>query len=219
MLPREIKNVVGSTKLSEFLKSLIKKYNLHIDQAGILGDEINFTLLGFTKTTDFIRNLKTQLNLPDEKINAIAKDVNEKIFLPIRESLKKAGDVSPAESGIRNQESRKPQPQKEIHPVRDRTPQMSDDFRRKSISNGIHHPSLNEKSNLVTPPPSDESEEIRKQVEHQKVTKPVVVPPPNIPTGAPTGAPEESGKPHLEARHPSEEKKPSHVDPYREPIE
>ncbi|MFQ5788444.1 MAG: hypothetical protein ACE5H1_10760, partial [Thermodesulfobacteriota bacterium] len=206
-LPREIKNVVGSTELSESLKSITKKYNLHIDQAGILGDEINFTLLGFTKTTDFIKNLKAQLNLPDEKVNAIAKDVNEKIFLPIRQSLKKAGDVSPAESGIRNQESRKPQPQKEIH-----------------------HPSLNEKPHLETKFPSEgearplsESEEIKKQVVEQQAVKPSVAPPPNLPTGAPAGAPveplAEPKEPNLEALPPSEEKKPTHVDPYREPIE
>ncbi|MFQ5662033.1 MAG: hypothetical protein ACE5F2_02165 [Candidatus Paceibacteria bacterium] len=192
-LPSVVQDIVLSSETEEVIKNISSKHSLHVDTAGLLSEEITYVMVGAEKATDFIRNLKAQTNLPDEKINAIAKDVNEKIFLPIRKSLKKAGDVSPAESGIRNQESRKPQPQKEIH-----------------------HPSLNEKPHLETKFPSEgearplsESEDIKKQIKQQQEVKKVTVPPTNLPT-----------EPHLETKFPSgEEKRPTHVDPYREPIE
>jgi hypothetical protein len=190
ILPKNVKRAMYSLNIHDIVKSITDKHKLHIDTAGILDDEIMFAIIGITKVSDFIRNLKAQLKLPDEKVNAIAKDVNEKIFLPIRESLKKAGDSSPAESGIRNQELGKPKE--------------------------IHHPPLSDSTNLVTPPPS-ESEEIKKQIEEQQAPKKVSAPPPNLPT-QPTESSAEPKESHLEVEPPSE-KKPSHVDPYREPIE
>lgn len=69
----------------------------------------------------------------------------------------------------------------------------------------IHHSPL---VNLVTPLPS-ESEEIKRQIAEQRKIKPTVPVPPNLPTGEPNG----------EARPLNLEKKPIHIDPYREPVE
>ena len=89
----------------------------------------------------------------------------------------------------------------------------------EQTQNIIHHPPL-----------SDESQEIKKQIEKQQAPKKVGAPPPNLPTGAPTepsrpnsalqnlGGQTEPKEPNLEARPPSE-KKPAHIDPYREPVE
>lgn len=70
------------------------------------------------------------------------------------------------------------------------------DFQREEI----HHPPF---VNLATPLQS-ESDEIKRQITEQRKIKSTAPAPPNLPTGAPSEI---------------EEKKPSHIDPYREPIE
>tara|TARA_B100001971_G_C18055816_1_gene465253 strand:- start:19 stop:645 length:627 start_codon:yes stop_codon:yes gene_type:complete len=195
MLPKGIKRTMYSLDIHDIVKSITDKYKLHIVTAGILDDEIMYAIIGITKVSDFIRNLKTQLKLPDEKVNAIAKDVNEKIFLPIRESLKKTENIPPVEPTndstkrqaiTQNQESKKMQTQKEIH----------------------HSPLT-------------ESEEIKKQIRQQQTPKQVGTLPPNLPTGVPNSKEEsaEQSNDEDDASPRLKNKKPSHIDPYREPIE
>lgn len=185
-LPKSVRDILITLNMDALIKAITEKHRIHLDIADVLDDEITYVIFGAEKSTDFIRNLKAQLKLPDEKINAIAKDVNEKIFLPIREALKKAVDASSSES--------------------------ANDF--STVQEGIKNKELGEET--------EELDEIKKQIAKQKITKPAVVPPPNLPTGAPAGASPESSEPkepHLVTRLPSEEKKPAHIDPYREPIE
>ena len=176
MLPKGIKRTMYSLDIHDIVKSITDKYKLHIDTAGILDDEIMYAIIGITKVSDFIRNLKTQLKLPDEKVNAIAKDVNEKIFLQIRKELKKVSEEKITKETTQKQ-------------------------------NEIHHS------------PLSESEEIKKQIKERQAVKPVVTPPTNLPTqsNSPTESVNEQADVRIESKE--EQKKPSHVDPYREPIE
>ena len=67
--------------------------------------------------------------------------------------------------------------------------------------------------------PLTESEEIKKQIKEQQAVKPTVVPPPNLPTQPDSTAGESSRQTGVQVESTDEQKKPSHVDPYREPIE
>jgi|TARA_Y100000310_G_scaffold112085_1_gene110513 predicted RNA-binding protein with RPS1 domain len=173
MLPKDIKKAIHSLNINDIIKSITDRHRLHMDTTGILDDEIMYAIIGITKVSDFIKNIKAQTNLPDEKVNAIAKDVNEKIFLPIRKLMMELTQ----KSEIKAQQGQK--------------------------QNTIHHP------------PLTASEEIKKQIREQREIKPVSAPPQNLPTQPDT--PKE--KSDLGAELPSEPKKPTHVDPYREPIE
>ncbi|MEK7589789.1 MAG: hypothetical protein AAB475_00850 [Patescibacteria group bacterium] len=210
LIPEVVKDAMGSVDRANLIRSIAEKYKLHIDQTGLLFEEIIYVTLGVEKTSDFVRNLKVYLHISKNKVNAVAGDVNEKIFLPIREALKKAVETPPAEfaddlitgqAEIKNQELEKTQTQKEIH----------------------HSPlnEKNEKFRLVTGLLSDESEEIKQQIREQQAVKSVIPPPPQNP---PTQS-DELKNPHLETRSPNEQrpsfenKKPFRIDPYREPIE
>jgi len=179
-------------------------------------------MLGVKRTVDFIRNIKARLNLPDEKINAIAKDVNEKIFLQVREAMKRAQNTSTSDESKVEDVSK---PQSEIHhPKLDQNPHL-----------GALPPIA---PDLVTPPPSktivdkaEESEEIKSQIEKQQVVHHTAPPPPNLPTAEPVAPaqaqdpdiklqPSDGREEALELGKPDiEKKKPYSQDPYREPFE
>jgi hypothetical protein len=179
-LPTDIREAITSVDLSKKIQIIGKRYALHIDKIGELSDEIILVMHGLVSIKDFIDNIKKRIQLPNQKIYAIAKDINKEIFLPIRELMMESTE----KPEIKTRQEQKPQKPKEIH-----------------------HTPLNE------------SEEIKKQIKERQAVKPVGTPPPNLPTGVTT--PPSSAKQNLgeQTESKDEQKKPSHVDPYREPIE
>ncbi|SRR3989338_686629 len=89
-LPADIKEVVGSSELSEKIIQLGETHHLHIDKVGQLSDEVGLTLLGLTKPDDFVKNIATRLKIDQPTAEAITAEINQAIFLPIRESLQEA---------------------------------------------------------------------------------------------------------------------------------
>lgn len=79
-LPESIQDMMGSVEIGEVISSIEKKHNIDDNHLGI---EITYVMVGVEKSSNFICNLKAHLNLSGEKVNAISKDVNEKIFLPM----------------------------------------------------------------------------------------------------------------------------------------
>lgn len=225
-LPQNIRDAISSIDLGDKIRKIADKNMLHIDQAGDLETETVLVMLGLEPTADYKENIRRELNISRDRAQTITADIDKEIFMTIRESLKR---INPGTET--KQESEAP---KEIHPVRSNPPDADANQQADRTSYGIHHPPLDEsddKPHLVTPPLSeplsDESEEIKRQVAQQKVTKPIVVPPPNLPiqparqnfAGQNLSGQAEPKESHLEARPISEEKKPTHIDPYREPIE
>jgi hypothetical protein len=92
-VPPDIRAAITSTDVAEKVQNIARSHNLHIDQMDELFDETGLMMLGLTKTSEFVGNIATRLNVPREKAAEIAGNVNEKIFAPIRESLKKIHGV------------------------------------------------------------------------------------------------------------------------------
>ncbi len=86
-LPKDIKEAISSTDFIYTVQDISKKYNLHIDKMGELSDEISLVMLGFTHPADFTKNIKNRLSVDENTAHEITKEVNEKIFKPIKESL------------------------------------------------------------------------------------------------------------------------------------
>ncbi len=87
-LPEEVKEAYSSVETTNAILEIREKYHLHIDQGGILAQEIGYVILGFTKPADFIGILVNKLHVTQAVATGITKDINEKIFNPIKESLK-----------------------------------------------------------------------------------------------------------------------------------
>jgi hypothetical protein len=88
-LPEAIKEAIASVETADTIRSISYKYNLHVDQMGELADETGLLMLGLTKPQDYVDNLFHRLKTTYPKCKDIAKDVNEEIFKPIKESLMK----------------------------------------------------------------------------------------------------------------------------------
>src|SRR3989344_4983600 len=88
VLPKEVQKAIMSSDYQNTLIELGKKHNLNIEQLGILERETTMVLFGVIKTSEYAGELTRELNIGGERTNKLVADVNEKVFLPIRESLK-----------------------------------------------------------------------------------------------------------------------------------
>src|SRR3989344_3661472 len=88
-LPADIKAVIYSADMLGQIQKIVEKYKLHIDKLDILEAETADVMTGFSKPEDFVSNLSSALSVDRAQAENIAKDINEGLFLKIRESLKR----------------------------------------------------------------------------------------------------------------------------------
>lgn len=86
-LPQDVRDVVNSAQLGTNLRAIGQAHGLHIDQIAVLEDEVMLVMLGFFEPEDFNNQIATQLRLSTLDATAIAQEINQVIFLPIRESM------------------------------------------------------------------------------------------------------------------------------------
>ena len=98
-LPLEIKEVITSVEYTDGVRAIGKKYKLMIDRVGDLSEETWFVLMGITPSKNFTKNIQKRLGISEDVAVNIAKDINEKIFSAVRESLKKIFEKRDAEGG------------------------------------------------------------------------------------------------------------------------
>lgn len=101
-LPEDLQKALFSTQTSDAIFEVGKKHGLVIEKMGELADETGLVMLGMTKPNEYIKNLEKRLGVEVIKAKEIAEDINQKVFSPIRESLKKihgiTAKVSPPEN-------------------------------------------------------------------------------------------------------------------------
>ncbi|MDO8183604.1 MAG: hypothetical protein Q7T49_01280 [bacterium] len=93
-LPEDIREVISSTEHLDRVENIGKKFNLHIDQIGQLGEKTLWVTMGILKPQDFINSLSESLKMPIEQIKPIVVEINNQVFAPIRESLKKVHQLN-----------------------------------------------------------------------------------------------------------------------------
>ena len=93
-LPSEIKKLLYSQEMSIIIQKIGEKNQLHIDQTDALNTETGQVMLGFSNMEEFIEDIRDTLSVDQTKATAIAQDVNDMLFVKIREAMKNAGPVS-----------------------------------------------------------------------------------------------------------------------------
>ena len=88
-LPSEVKELLYSPEMSFTMQEVGRKNALHLDQIDSLNTETGQVMLGFASPEEFISNLVEMLRVDHTKAEAVAKDVNDMLFVKIRESMKK----------------------------------------------------------------------------------------------------------------------------------
>lgn len=90
-LPQNIRTYISQEKYTAVVKNLMSKYNLHIDQGGVLEREIILLLMGIESPEEFTQALFEEVRINKQIISSIAKDANDQIFIPLREEMRKSG--------------------------------------------------------------------------------------------------------------------------------
>lgn len=122
-LPAELQEVILDARTEEILAALSDKYQLHVDQAGVLYDVTDQVLTGKIKARDFVAELVRTSSLSTELANKLAGDLNQQLFQPVQATLRALENQPPTVfeaklkglwSGNQNQSSSeiliKPQP-------------------------------------------------------------------------------------------------------------
>lgn len=87
-LPSDVQAAVLSVEWEQKVRAVAQKHGLHIDQTGILGDITLMAMLGMLDLAEYPQQVARDLALPADKAAAVASDINNDVFTPIRESLK-----------------------------------------------------------------------------------------------------------------------------------
>ena len=88
-LPKALQNAITSVEVEEKLRGLSETHKLHLDQWQSLENEVMLALLGFQPIENLETNLKKEVGLADDAAAALAGDIAETIFQPIREELER----------------------------------------------------------------------------------------------------------------------------------
>lgn len=97
-LPKSLQKIITAFDFRNAFDDISERHNLHIDQAGNLENETMLALLGFESLDDFETNLEKNIPIDAETAQKIADDVNNRIFLPIREEMQKLEGVDEEKS-------------------------------------------------------------------------------------------------------------------------
>ncbi len=97
-LPEDIKAAIWDLDLDGAIGEIGLNHKLHLDQIGELADQTALVLIGINPVASYEQGLiKALPGISGEEIKAIVTEVNQEIFLKIRESLQKVHSTTPSE--------------------------------------------------------------------------------------------------------------------------
>jgi len=91
-LPLPVQNFLKGEQRNKVIYEISQKYRLHTDQAGDFERATLFMLLGIYSPEEFLTNLKTA-GIPEQVAQGLTREVNEKIFIPLREEERALTDT------------------------------------------------------------------------------------------------------------------------------
>ncbi len=86
--PDDIKQIINSFDIADFIDMLTTKYKLSEDQSGKVWDEIIYVLVGLSKKSD-LTNRVAAIGIQQNIVGNIVKAIDEIIFSKVRISLEK----------------------------------------------------------------------------------------------------------------------------------
>ncbi|MEK7574802.1 MAG: hypothetical protein AAB511_01065 [Patescibacteria group bacterium] len=87
-LPYALKTALRSVDSARVVVDIGRKYALHVDKLGELGEETGLVILGITHPGEFLGRLSRKLGVSEDKTRLIAQEINTEILLKIRDALK-----------------------------------------------------------------------------------------------------------------------------------
>lgn len=98
-LPKTVRDFMTGKEFGAVVSLLSKKYQLHADQAGQFHQALIFLMLGVYSPDRFVNKLEDE-KFPEETVEGILADLNERVFAPLRKAQRtaeqKASAAAPA---------------------------------------------------------------------------------------------------------------------------
>jgi len=91
-LPAPVQAFLMSEERARVMRDVAQKHGLHVDQAGEFEQAFLFMLLGISTPEEFVSSL-TAAGIPQETVNGLAADVNERVFMPLRNAERTATET------------------------------------------------------------------------------------------------------------------------------
>lgn len=92
-LSPEMQSALTSVEISQAIQDISKKYELKIDQEGVLFDHTAYVMLGLLPSKDFVKEFTKEAQIDEKKVQLIAEDVNANVFDKIRRSMRQIEDL------------------------------------------------------------------------------------------------------------------------------
>jgi hypothetical protein len=94
-LPLEVGKAITSSGWEDITEMVGKKYSLSDDDINILQLEVGLVLLGYNKISMFAQNIRSSAVLDEETAMNIAKELDERVFTPIEQSIQSLIKINP----------------------------------------------------------------------------------------------------------------------------
>ena len=88
-LPAGLKDAIFSADIADKILASGRKNGLTLEETGILGEETGYVILGLTHPEEFMSTLVRELKLEEDEAGNISHEINQEIFLPLRELFRK----------------------------------------------------------------------------------------------------------------------------------
>lgn len=94
-LPPEIQKAINYSNLGQKIDKIGQEHSLHIDKVGDLYAITEMVMFGLIHPNNFVSSIEKRLEVSRGVAEMVARDVNNEIFLAIREEMKKITEQAP----------------------------------------------------------------------------------------------------------------------------
>ncbi len=88
-LPPEIQDLITADRTRKFILELGKRNGVHVDELGILENEILIVMLGLEDPARLPAQLRARAHFSEEKASAIAAEVDKQLLAPLRSAYER----------------------------------------------------------------------------------------------------------------------------------
>lgn len=93
-LPQDLQKAMFDMKTVNVIETVSQENNLSNDQRHWASHTVGVILLGEVNIVDFVKTLQEKCQLDEASARQLARDINQAIFLSIKQSLKKIHQIS-----------------------------------------------------------------------------------------------------------------------------
>jgi len=133
-LPKDVQEKMFAVETADLVRKIGKDNNLNENQLQQFSYAIGMVLLGDLHISKFVKTLQEKCNLDEMASRRLARQINQELFLPIKESLKQIHRLPkwPAEGEATSQQAPTPIPSSPM-PTIPQQPRMSPIETRRQI--------------------------------------------------------------------------------------